>query len=166
MIGSTGGGLYGGEDSPSSSSKSAGPATPTPEGCWQPMATAPKDGTHILATNGRNEPTTVHWHVDGWYLSVNLMEAHADYTANWGAPTIWMPLPKLAYGSAAVSPQPEPPYGTVEDLPRQLRVMAKLCVPHGEGEQSFNFAAEALETRLQASASQPPAVPAAQEDAK
>ena len=68
---------------------------------WQPIETAPKDGTHILAyrlpvgirfTNNTNPPTVVHWFDDsdepGFYTSVN--ERAPEHPFN---PTHWMPLP-------------------------------------------------------------------------
>lgn len=68
---------------------------------WQPIETAPKDGTHILAyrsplgirvTNITNPPTVVHWFGDsdepGFYTSVN--EREPDYPFH---PTHWQPLP-------------------------------------------------------------------------
>lgn len=64
---------------------------------WQPIKTAPKDGTHILAyrlpigirvTNMTNPPTVVHWFDDGFYTSVN--ELAPEHPFN---PTHWMPLP-------------------------------------------------------------------------
>lgn len=68
---------------------------------WQPIETAPKDGTHILAyrmpvgirfTNNTNPPTVVHWFDDandpGFYTSVNAVAP--EYPFN---PTHWMPLP-------------------------------------------------------------------------
>lgn len=70
---------------------------------WQPIETAPKDGTHILVrtvppgirvTYMTHPPTVAHWFgpVDdendgGWYLSVSQTEQPAIY------PTEWMPLP-------------------------------------------------------------------------
>jgi hypothetical protein len=74
---------------------------------WQPIETAPKDGTHILAyrkpigirfTNNTNPPTVVHWFDDedepGFYTSVN--ERAPDYPFN---PTHWMPLPAPPTGA-------------------------------------------------------------------
>lgn len=65
---------------------------------WQPINTAPVDGTHILVINIHNPatpPTTVHWFVDGlggcWHLSVNQMAAYSDYI--WGPPTHWRRIP-------------------------------------------------------------------------
>jgi hypothetical protein len=60
---------------------------------WQPIETAPKDGTHILAWRNNNPPTVVHWFDDpeapGFYTSVN--EIAPNYPFN---PTHWMPLPE------------------------------------------------------------------------
>jgi hypothetical protein len=70
----------------------------------QPIETAPKDGTHILAwrdpigirfTNNTNPPTVVHWFNDpdepGFYTSVN--EQAPEHPFN---PTHWMPLPDVS----------------------------------------------------------------------
>lgn len=72
-----------------------------PQAAHQPIETAPKDGTHILAwrvpigirvTNLTNPPTVVHWFDDpddpGFYTSVN--ERAPDYPFK---ATHWMPLP-------------------------------------------------------------------------
>lgn len=68
---------------------------------WQPIETAPKDGTHILAfrcpigirfTNLTNPPTVVHWFDDpdepGFYTSVNELEPQTPFRA-----THWQSLP-------------------------------------------------------------------------
>ena len=62
---------------------------------WQPIETAPKDGTHILVINARNQnplPATVHWFDGAWSLSVNQMAEYSDYV--WGPPTHWMLCPQ------------------------------------------------------------------------
>lgn len=59
---------------------------------WQPIETAPKDGTHIIIASASNTPpTTVHWFDGGWHLSVNMDGDHSEYV--WGRPTHWMPAP-------------------------------------------------------------------------
>lgn len=68
---------------------------------WQPIETAPKDGTHILAhrlpigirvTNLTNPPTVVHWFDDpdepGFYTSVNERAPEHPFS-----PTHWRQLP-------------------------------------------------------------------------
>lgn len=66
---------------------------------WQPIETAPKDGTRILARIG-DEPTVVYWDaeesevVDGpttgaWVLAVT--DTHAFNAVEW--PEAWAPLP-------------------------------------------------------------------------
>ncbi len=72
---------------------------------WQDIATAPKDGTHVLVAfgpydNGRtfdqSPPTVAHWfgppplpglRAGHWYLSVQTYEGPSIF------PTHWMPLP-------------------------------------------------------------------------
>lgn len=68
---------------------------------WNPIETAPKDGTHILACIGpfnahrlfeQCPPTVVHYFPDpdapGFYTSVNELAPEHPYKA-----THWMPLP-------------------------------------------------------------------------
>lgn len=68
---------------------------------WQPIKSAPKDGTHILAyrklygircTNMTNPPTVVHWFDDpdepGFYTSINELAPEHPFKA-----THWQPLP-------------------------------------------------------------------------
>jgi hypothetical protein len=60
---------------------------------WQPIETAPRDGTHILGY-ADGEMAAVYclptWYDDGWSLSVSGKPASDSYF--W--PTHWMPLPK------------------------------------------------------------------------
>jgi hypothetical protein len=63
---------------------------------WQPIETAPKDGTHFLACQagqyfGYRQPvlaTVVHWFDDGFYTSVNELAPERPFPA-----THWQPLP-------------------------------------------------------------------------
>jgi hypothetical protein len=66
---------------------------------WQPIETAPKDGSHILAcripigirvTVNTHPPTVVHWFDDGFYTSVNELAPERPYD-----PTHWQPLDPL-----------------------------------------------------------------------
>ena len=62
---------------------------------WQPISTAPKDGTRILVWNGSYASAVVYAHnlyknEDGWWLE--------DDGEQWDAflysePTHWMPMP-------------------------------------------------------------------------
>lgn len=76
-------------------------ADSSPQAARQPIETAPKDGTHILAwrtpigirtTNNTHPPTVVHWFDDpdepGFYTSVNERAPEHPFEA-----THWMPLP-------------------------------------------------------------------------
>ena len=68
---------------------------------WQPIETAPRDGTHIFVCRETNKfsenwtfqqspPTVAHWFEDGFYTSVNTdMLPETPYEA-----THWMPLPE------------------------------------------------------------------------
>ena len=80
---------------------------------WQPIETATKDGTHILACNAawapygqwQAPPTAVHWWSnpgeEGFYTSVNEREPEQPFPA-----THWMALP------------PPPPNNSVEQRPK------------------------------------------------
>jgi hypothetical protein len=57
---------------------------------WRPIKTAPMDGSHILATNGK-ETAVVHWFDNGWQLSVNQQGEYSEWI--WADLTRWMPVP-------------------------------------------------------------------------
>ncbi len=63
-------------------------------GEWQPIATAPKDGTRVLVCcPGATEPFVAHWQVHTaatWGIG-NTWRDDADCTV--AEPTHWMPLP-------------------------------------------------------------------------
>lgn len=57
---------------------------------WQPIETAPKDGTNILVF-GYGDMTVVHWNIYGLYWNLSESGAYAE-NGEW-QPTHWMPLP-------------------------------------------------------------------------
>lgn len=61
---------------------------------WQPIETAPKDGSNIIL----GCPTYVdagYWEADGWALYPDDSAPHTDYCVRFHpAPTHWMPLPE------------------------------------------------------------------------
>lgn len=69
------------------------------ENQWQPIKTAPKDGTHILVyADAKSAPfkghfcgiTSVHWYCDRWCMG----KTKEDYLELAIQPTHWQPLPK------------------------------------------------------------------------
>lgn len=68
---------------------------------WQPIETAPRDGTNILIYVPRaaeaGDMATVHWHARGWHASDGAWVStygevgHDEWYAS--DPTHWMPLP-------------------------------------------------------------------------
>ena len=68
---------------------------------WQPIETAPKDGTHILVPLPDSNTSYVICWVDASkgirrHLGPNVGWHHAydgDYLSQWSQPTHWMPLP-------------------------------------------------------------------------
>lgn len=64
---------------------------------WQPIQTAPRDGTEVLAMD-TDGPVLMAWHddADGWCLRANgdwdLFDAFA---IQYAEPTAWMPIPPL-----------------------------------------------------------------------
>lgn len=55
---------------------------------WQPIATAPKDGTWILATATNTTPAVVRWEEDGW------VENEGDDGDRTWPLAYWMPVPE------------------------------------------------------------------------
>ena len=64
---------------------------------WQPISTAPKDGTVILTNDGTARYTTEKHRTNGWYLC--FMDGVIPHCADDGRfiseadPTEWMPIP-------------------------------------------------------------------------
>lgn len=69
---------------------------------WRPLASAPKDGTHILCNSKISDTCYVICWVDaskkiranlgrkvGWHIAYD-----GDFIEPWAEPTHWMPLPK------------------------------------------------------------------------
>jgi hypothetical protein len=69
---------------------------------WQPIETAPKDGTRVLVfwADGRKCPVDVSWYWDhhdieyGKVVRTYQRWMSNRYAANGPPPTHWMPLPK------------------------------------------------------------------------
>ena len=73
---------------------------------WQPIETAPKDGTHVLLSDGIKVRTGwfTKWHspfaakdAEGWALNWNSEFSVPDETME---PTHWMPLPDAPEGKS------------------------------------------------------------------
>lgn len=68
---------------------------------WQPIETAPKDGTYILLAGLSGYTTTPLrasvGHFDPDYRPLNPWQDHANnaFTDGGSLPTLWMPLPEL-----------------------------------------------------------------------
>ena len=62
---------------------------------WQPIETAPKDGTDILVMTGETMHVVrwinIHGGFDYWAVDDN---KHGPFTLRGKAPTHWMPLPE------------------------------------------------------------------------
>lgn len=62
---------------------------------WQPIETAPKDGTDILVMTGETMHVVrwinIHGDFDYWAVDDN---KHGPFTLRGKAPTNWMPLPE------------------------------------------------------------------------
>jgi hypothetical protein len=77
--------------------------TPTPwERSWQPIETAPKDGTRILLWD-TDEVVIAKWDdistggAKGWQIAVVNMHSNLNYYEAAYNPTHWMPLPEPPY---------------------------------------------------------------------
>jgi hypothetical protein len=68
---------------------------------WQPIETAPKDGTQIFAINNRGNRAALRWMVglngkEGWIVMFSDANPHPFWNGACGSvPTHWMPLPEL-----------------------------------------------------------------------
>jgi hypothetical protein len=84
------------------------------ERCWQPIATAPRDGRRILATGGGLEDgidiVAYHVQVGAWTTTDYTLDDRDDEPEGYNRPTHWQPLPaapgseKTAHPATAVSP--------------------------------------------------------------
>lgn len=76
---------------------------------WQPIETAPRDGTDILGYSTEEDddlnPQIIKWKDGGWVISwdhthmtgmkyYNLPDGRIIYTGHGQLPTHWMPLPE------------------------------------------------------------------------
>jgi hypothetical protein len=67
---------------------------------WQPIETAPKDGTGVLMVDmkvSKPEPSCAYFYADRWWV-LPLQERFDignDDCPWWTSPTHWMPLPTL-----------------------------------------------------------------------
>lgn len=65
---------------------------------WQPIETAPKDGTEIIVKRGGKTISL------GWYFrSSSRFEGWCDHNGNGITPTHWIPMPTLPLVSGALN---------------------------------------------------------------
>lgn len=82
---------------------------------WQPIATAPKDGTWILLAGGKtdedfynpsaraewlNRAVTAFWHEDQWFEDGGAWAIafwDGDWRTYYDVPTHWMPIPSAPH---------------------------------------------------------------------
>ena len=90
---------------------------------WQPIDTAPKDGTRVLTCweCGKCPPSVMHWYNGGWR-----QQSHGSMNK----PSHWMPLPA----------PPAPPADPVELLREAVRVSQ---VSQGDSERRVQWAKRA-----------------------
>ncbi len=76
---------------------------------WQPIETAPKDGSNIIL----GCPTYVdagYWEAEGWTLYPDDTAPESDYCQRFTpAPTHWQPLPEPPWPGFQPYPGPESP---------------------------------------------------------
>ena len=67
--------------------------TPTPQHDWQPIDTAPKDGSRILAWEPGHAPYIADFDDYGWLTTEDWAGDGTGYYIPVCEPTHWMPLP-------------------------------------------------------------------------
>lgn len=80
---------------------------------WQPIETAPKDGTHILILgNSKSADTDYYIEVGYFWEFQNLCEWNIEIMDNNGKALMWLPLPELPIMK---SPDVHPEKGQSDD---------------------------------------------------
>lgn len=101
---------------------------------WQPIATAPRDGTMILTIGGRREQPTLEMS-DGEYWN-------GSHPARSSFPTHWMPLPAAPTDQQAWSGgRPEVGANQNPPIPDHVEAVARMISPdafkpHGPGRRT------------------------------
>lgn len=99
---------------------------------WQPIRSAPRDGSHILArasTVPSQPPTTVHWFADGWHLSVNALGEYSDHGCS--ALDQWVPLPPASLSLSGTGKAVEG-WQSMDSAPKDGHAVL-LLVPESDG---------------------------------